>query len=60
MFKELWEINPNGSTIVGWIGQLTKIDPKPLLVSSNPNPNKHWILTKNKVLIKLKQALGCF
>jgi hypothetical protein len=39
---------------MGWIDPFTKTDPKPLLVSSNPNPNKSWILAKNKVLIKPK------
>jgi hypothetical protein len=27
-------------TLVGWINPFTKSDPKPLLVSPNPNPNK--------------------
>ena len=27
----------------------TKTNPKPLLLSPNPNPNKSWILVKNKV-----------
>jgi hypothetical protein len=44
---------------VGWIDPLIKIDPKSLLVSPNPNPNKPWILTKKKVLIKPEEALGC-
>jgi hypothetical protein len=30
-----------------------------MLVSPNLDPNKHWILVENKVLIKSKQALGC-
>jgi hypothetical protein len=30
-----------------------------MLVSPNLNPNKHWILVENKVLIKPKQVLGC-
>jgi hypothetical protein len=42
---------------MGWIDPFTKTDLKPLLVSSNPNPNKSWILAKNKVLIKPKQTL---
>jgi len=42
-----------------WAELLTKTGPKSLLVNPNPNPNKPWILTKNKVLIKPKQALGC-
>lgn len=43
------------------LGKLTyyKTNLKPLLVSLNPNPNNPWILVKNKVLIKHKQALGC-
>jgi hypothetical protein len=57
MFKKLGEINPNGSTLVGWIDFFTKTGLKPLLVYSNPNPNKPWILAQNKVLIKSKQAL---
>jgi len=44
---------------MGWIDPFTKTDPKLLLVSSNSNPNKSWILTqKKKVLIKPKQALS--
>jgi hypothetical protein len=43
---------------MGWIDPLTKTNQKPLIVSPNPNPNKLWILAENKVLIKLKQALG--
>jgi hypothetical protein len=35
-----WYVKPNGSTIVHWIDPLTKTDPKPLLVSLNPNPGK--------------------
>jgi hypothetical protein len=35
-----------------------KNDLKPLLVSPNPNPNKPWILAKNKVSIKPKQTLS--
>jgi hypothetical protein len=56
VFKKFGEINPNGSTLVGWIDFFTKTSLKPLLVSSNPNPNKRWILAQNKVLIKSKQA----
>jgi len=37
---ELWKTNPNESTIVGWINPLIKIDPKPLLISPNYDPNK--------------------
>jgi hypothetical protein len=33
-------------------------NPKPILVSLNPNPYKPWILAKNKVLIRPKQVLG--
>jgi hypothetical protein len=43
---------------VGWIDPLTKTDPKSLLVSPNPNPNKPWILAEKKIIIKLKQALS--
>jgi hypothetical protein len=38
---------------------IKKTDPKPLLVRPNPDPNKLWILAENKVLINLKQAMGC-
>jgi len=37
---ELWKTNPNESTIVGWINPLIKTNPKPLLLSPNPDPNK--------------------
>jgi hypothetical protein len=43
---------------MGWIDPLIRIDPKPLLVNQNLDPNKPWILAKNKVLIKPKQALS--
>jgi hypothetical protein len=33
---------------MGWIDPFTKTDPKLLLVSSNPNLNKSWILAKKK------------
>jgi hypothetical protein len=59
VFKSFLEINSNGYIIVGWIDSLIKTNSKPLLVRSNPDPNKPWILDENKVLFKPKQALGC-
>jgi hypothetical protein len=41
------------------IYSLSKTYPKSLLVSTNPDPSKSWILAKNQVLINHKQALGC-
>jgi hypothetical protein len=56
-FKYFWNINFNGYTPVGWIWPPYKTDPKLILISSNLDPNKPWILVKNKVLIRPKQAL---
>jgi hypothetical protein len=43
---------------VGWIDPFTKTNPKLLIASPNFYSNKFWILDKNKVLIKFKQALS--
>jgi hypothetical protein len=59
MFKQLWEINPNKSTIIGWIDPLIKTNSKPFLVNFNLDPSKPLILDENKVLIKPKQAWSC-